>query len=111
MYGVIISFMNYSPARGISDSPWVGFDNFIRFFNSPYFYRLIRNTLLLSLYSLIFCFTAPIVLALLLNEVTCKPFKSVAQTLSYLPHFIFYGSGNRDCEGFCLSDGLINDII
>lgn len=111
MYGVIISFMNYSPARGISDSPWVGFDNFIRFFNSPYFYRLIRNTLLLSLYSLIFCFTAPIVLALLLNEVTCKPFKSVAQTLSYLPHFISMVVAIGIVKEFCLSDGLINDII
>lgn len=111
MYGVIISFMNYSPAKGISGSQWIGLDNFIRFFHSPYFFRLIRNTLVLSLYSLMFCFTAPILLALLLNEVTNKHYKSMAQTLSYLPHFISMVVAIGIVKEFCLSDGLINDII
>ena len=69
MYGVIISFMDYAPAKGIWGSKWVGFKHFERFFTGPYFGRLLRNTLLLSLYSILFCFTTPIILALLLNEV------------------------------------------
>ena len=88
MYGVIISFMDYAPAKGIWGSKWVGLKHLERFFTGPYFGRLLRNTLLLSLYSIMFCFTTPIILALLLNEVHCKKYKSVAQTLSYLPHFV-----------------------
>ena len=72
MYGVIIAFMDYAPAKGIWGSKWVGFKHFERFFTGPYFGRLLRNTLLLSLYSILFCFTTPIILALLLNEVHCK---------------------------------------
>lgn len=88
MYGAIIAFMDYRPAKGILGSDWVGVEQFVRFFHSPYFYRLIRNTIVLSIYSLLFCFTAPILLALLLNEVKGKRFKSITQTVSYLPHFI-----------------------
>jgi len=74
MYGAIIAFKDYSPGLGIAKSPWVGLANFTRFFHGPYFWRLIRNTLLLSLYSLLFGFPAPIILALLLNEVKNKRF-------------------------------------
>jgi putative aldouronate transport system permease protein len=111
MYGAIVAFMNYRPARGISGSEWVGLENFQRFFNSPYFGRLIRNTIVLSLYSLLFCFTAPILLALLLNEVTAKKFKGTIQTLSYLPHFISMVVAVGMIREFCMTDGLINDII
>ena len=72
MYGAIIAFKDYTPALGIAESPWVGWDNFTRFFSSVYFGRLIRNTILLSFYSLLFGFPAPIILALLLNEVKKK---------------------------------------
>ena len=88
MYGAIIAFKDYTPALGVKDSPWIGLDNFIRFFKSVYFGRLIKNTILLSVYSLIFGFPAPIILALLLNEVRNKRFKNLTQTITYLPHFI-----------------------
>lgn len=111
MYGALIAFQNYVPAKGMSGSRWVGFDQFIKFFNSPYFVRIIRNTLVLSLYSLVFCFPAPIILALLLNEVKNKKFKSATQTLTYLPHFISMVVAVGIIKEFCLSDGLINDVI
>lgn len=111
MYGALIAFQNYVPAKGMSGSKWVGFAQFIKFFNSPYFVRLIRNTLVLSLYSLIFSFPAPIILALLLNEVKNKKFKNVTQTVTYLPHFISMVVAVGIIKEFCLSDGLINDII
>ena len=79
MYGAIIAFKDYTPALGVSGSPWVGIKNFTRFFTGPYFERLLRNTLLLSIYNLIFGFPAPIILALLLNEVRAKKFKSLNQ--------------------------------
>ncbi len=111
MYGAIIAFKRYTPALGIWSSPWVGFDNFIRFFNSVYFIRIIKNTLLLSLYSLIFGFPAPILLALMLNEVRNKRFKSLAQTVTYLPHFISMIVVTGMIVNFTMSTGLINDII
>ena len=103
--------MDYAPAKGIWGSKWVGFKHFERFFTGPYFGRLLRNTLLLSLYSILFCFTTPIILALLLNEVHCKKYKSVAQTLSYLPHFVSMVVTAGIIKEFCMSDGLLNDII
>lgn len=111
MYGALIAFQNYVPAKGMAGSKWVGFDQFIKFFNSPYFFRLIRNTLILSVYSLVFCFPAPIILALLLNEVKNKKFKSVTQTVTYLPHFVSMVVAVGIIKEFCLSDGLINNII
>lgn len=88
MYGLVIAFKSYLPMRGIWDSPWVGFKHFVDFFNSPYFWRLIRNVLLINLYDIIFGFPAPIILALLLNEVTNRYFKRIVQTITYLPHFV-----------------------
>ncbi len=111
MYGAIIAFKNYTPALGIGDSPWVGLDNFIRFFKSVYFFRLIKNTLLLSVYSLIFGFPAPIILALLLNDLKNKKFKSLAQTVTYLPHFISLIVVTGMIVNFTMTSGLINDII
>lgn len=88
MYGAIIAFKNFRPALGILDSKWAGFDYFSQFFNSIYFWRLIRNTVLLNVYSLVWGFPAPIIFALLLNEFRDRWFKRLAQTISYLPHFI-----------------------
>ncbi len=89
MYGLLMAFQkSYSPIKGIFAGTWVGFDNFTAFFNSYYFWRLVKNTIILSFYSIIFGFPAPIVLALLLNELRGKYFKKVVQTVSYLPHFI-----------------------
>ena len=88
MYGIQIAFKEYSFSRGIWDSPWVGFENFYSFFESIYFWRLIRNTVLLSFLSLVFSFPVPIIFSLLLNEVRNQPFKNTIQTISYFPHFI-----------------------
>lgn len=88
MYGLQIAFKDFSLFKGIEASPWCGLKNFETFFGSPYFWPTLRNTLLISLYALIFGFPFPIILAILFNEIPYKRFKSMAQTMSYLPHFI-----------------------
>jgi len=91
MYGLIIAFKDFNPFQGIIASPWApghGLKHFQDFFGSIYFGRLLKNTLTLSISNLLVTFPAPIILALLLNEVRTKKFKSLVQTLSYLPHFI-----------------------
>lgn len=88
MYGIVISFKDYNMRLGIMGSPWVGLENFYKFFAHPQFFRLIRNTLIINLYQIVFVFPAPIVLALFLNEVRNKYYKKVVQTISYLPNFI-----------------------
>jgi putative aldouronate transport system permease protein len=92
MYGVVIAFQDFKPYGGIRtmiyDPVWVGFKHFEDFFNSYYFGRLLKNTLLISSYKLLFGFPAPIVLALMLNEVIRAKFKKIVQTISYLPHFL-----------------------
>lgn len=110
MYGAIIAFKDFIPARGVAGSDWVGLENFARFFSSPYFGRLMRNTLLLSGYNIIFGFPAPIILALLLNEVKNAKFKSISQTITYLPHFISLVVACGMIKDFCVSTGLFNDI-
>ncbi len=111
MYGAIIAFQDYVPRLGISGSEWVGLENFKRFFSDIYFGRLMVNTLKLSLYDIIFGFPAPIILALLLNEVHNKFFKNVTQTITYLPHFISMIVVCGMLTDFSLSTGLFNDII
>lgn len=111
MYGAIIAFKDYTPALGIEKSEWIGLENFTRFFQSVYFGRLLKNTLLLSIYNLIFGFPAPIILALLLNEVRNRRFKSLAQTITYLPHFISLIVVTGMITDFSLTTGLFNDII
>lgn len=86
--GLIMGFQDFSIGKGIFHSPFVGFKNFIDFFSSAYFYRIIKNTFVLSILSVVFTFPAPIIFALLLNEVRHFAFKRVIQTISYLPHFI-----------------------
>lgn len=91
MFGVVIAFKDISPfegVQGVLTGKWVGFDHFIRFFNSYYFWNVMRNTFLISFYNLLFGFPASILLALLLNELKHVVFKRVVQTISYLPHFI-----------------------
>ncbi len=88
MYGIQIAFKDYNPAIGMMNSPWVGFKHFINFFNGTMFWRLMYNTLILSLYSLIVGFPFPILLALMLNELRNARYKSVVQTVMYAPHFI-----------------------
>jgi putative aldouronate transport system permease protein len=88
MWGVILAFKNYQPFLGFMKSEWVGVEHFRNFFQNPDFVKLLRNTLLLSLYNLIFFFPAPIILALLLNEIRIALYKKAIQTLIYIPHFI-----------------------
>lgn len=88
MYGVQIAFKNYMPSLGIWGSSWVGFSHFERFFNSYYFWDLIRNTLGISVYSLVVGFPLPIILALAFNEIKDGPFKKFVQTVTYAPNFI-----------------------
>ncbi len=88
MYGVLIAFKDFDIMAGILKSPWCGFDNFKYLFSSSDFYVLLRNSLLISLYRLIWGFPAPILLALMLNEMHSKNYKRAMQTVVYLPHFI-----------------------
>ena len=88
MYGNIIAFKNYSPVLGINGSHWVGLRYFKEFFNSPYFFRLIRNTLLISIYALAWGFPLPILFALMTNDLKNSGYKRVVQSLSYIPYFI-----------------------
>lgn len=88
MYGVVIAFKDYNMFKGILASDWVGLENFRSFFEYPFFWRLIRNTVLLNVYNLLWSFPAPIVFALMLNEVRNIRSKKFIQTVSYLPHFI-----------------------
>lgn len=88
MYGILMAFKNYRGSSSIWAAEWVGLQWFEEFFNSFYFWRLLRNTLLISLYNLIFGFPIPIVFALILSETRNAHFRKIVQTVSYLPHFI-----------------------
>ncbi len=88
MYGILIAFKNFSMRKGIMGSPWVGFENFTRLFTSYWFPIILKNTLALSILSLVLGFPIPIILALLLNEVKNDRFRKTFQTISYAPHFI-----------------------
>ncbi len=111
MYGALMAFQDYSPAKGVWGSTWVGMKHFHDFFTGPYFGRLMFNTIKISLYSIVFGFPAPIILALLMNEIKNKQYKSVVQTLSYLPHFISLVIICGMIKKFTLDTGIINDII
>jgi putative aldouronate transport system permease protein len=111
MYGIIIAFKNYKPGMSIMGAEWIGFKHFADFFGSYYFGRLIRNTFTLSLYSLIWGFPAPIIFALLLNELRSKKFMRAVQTLTYVPHFISIMVVCSLIMNFTASHGVINDII
>ena len=86
--GNLMAFQKYSITKGIWGSKWIGFENFRKFLSSYNFWQLMGNTLTISLYNLAVTFPAPIILALLLNEVRNTKFKKVVQTITYMPHFI-----------------------
>lgn len=88
MAGIVLAFKDYSSVLGVFKSPGVGFRWFREFFESPYFFRVLKNTVLLSVFKIIFAFPIPVAFALLLNEVHNKAFKKTVQTVSYMPHFI-----------------------
>jgi putative aldouronate transport system permease protein len=111
LYGAQIAFKDFSPGRGIFGSPWIGFTNFVDYFHNIYFWRLIRNTLLINILNLVFGFPAPIILALLLNEVRMRLFKRVVQTITYMPHFISIIVISGMLVTFLGRDGLINNLL
>ena len=112
MGGLVIAFKEYSPFRGIWGSPWVGFSQFKKFFDTPDFWGLLRNTLGISLLQLIIYFPAPIILSLFLNEVRHNGYKRVVQTLVYVPHFVSWVIvASLTYQLFNVSDGVINMII
>jgi len=111
IYGVIIAFMNFNPAKGIFNSPWVGWKNFIDFFQSVYFTRILTNTIRISVLYYCFSFPAPIILALLLNELRNKRFKSVIQTITYIPYFISLVVICGIVLEFTAKGGIIHDIV
>ncbi len=88
MYGVVIAFQEYSPIQGFFGSPWVGLKNFEYLFTSDSFLKVFKNSLVISILRLVWGFPAPILLAVLLNEVKLQRFKKCSQTILYLPHFI-----------------------
>ncbi|WP_233531415.1 ABC transporter permease [Paenibacillus alkalitolerans] len=111
MYGALIAFTDFSPTKGIFGSAWVGFKHFVDFFNSHYFVRILRNTLMINVYELIFAFPAPIILALLLNEIRRNAFKRLVQTVTYLPHFVSLVVICGMIVDFSSKEGLLNTII
>ena len=88
MYGLVIAFQDFRANRGIWGSEWVGFRHFIAFFRDPFFFRLLRNTLSISFLNILFGFPAPIILAVLLNEIKNVTFRRTVQTITYMPYFI-----------------------
>lgn len=112
MYGAIIAFKDFKATLGIFGSKWVGLKNFIDFFHHPSFSVVLSNTLLISMYKIIFGFPAPIILALLLNEVKQELYKRCIQTISYLPHFLSWVViAGLAAKMFSPSSGAVNQII
>ena len=110
MYGIQIAFKDFTPKKGISGSAWVGWKNFLSFFNGAYAFRLIRNTFLINLYNLIFGFPLPIIFALMLTEIRRRNFKRAVQTITYMPYFISIVIICGLIRDFGASDGVFGYI-
>lgn len=111
MYGAIIAFKDYYPAKGIFASDWVGFKHFISFFTNPKTPSLIWNTLILGLYGIVSGFFAPLIFALLINELRNQGFKRIVQSLTYFPHFVSLVVVCGLIKTFTLSNGIIVEFI
>ncbi|GIO95671.1 protein LplB [Paenibacillus lautus] len=111
MWGVMIAFKDFKPLLGFADSDWVGFKHFIDFFSGPYFWRVVKNTLLLNVWGIVFGFTAPIILALLLNEVRSSKFKRTVQTITYMPHFISLVVVCGIIHIFTANEGVVTQLL
>lgn len=111
MGGLVIAFKEYKPIKGILASKWVGLEQFTTFFSSYYCWDLIRNTLKISFLDILFGFPAPIILAILLNELRSAKFKKVVQSITYMPHFISTVVIASIVVDMCSTDGLINSIL
>lgn len=112
MGGIVIAFKDFKLSKGIWDSEWVGFSNFIRLFSMPSFLEVLRNTVWISFLKILFGFPAPILLAILLNELSFQRFKKVAQTISYLPHFLSWVIlSGVFLQVLSPSGGLVNNLV
>lgn len=111
MVGLVMAFEDYSPFKGLWNSAWVGWKHFKEFFENPFFFRIMRNTIWISVNMLVFSFPAPIILALLLNEVRCKRFQRGVQLVAYLPHFVSMIVICGLVTKFTTDNGIINDFL
>lgn len=111
MYYAVIAFQDYKPMKGISGSKFVGLKNFRDFLTGVYAWRVIRNTLLINLYQILFAFTSSIVFALMIHQMADNRYKNLIQTVTYMPHFISIVVVCGLLKEFCESDGLFNDIL
>jgi putative aldouronate transport system permease protein len=111
IYGVIIAFEDFEVYRGIMGSPWVGFKWFSKFLSDEFFWRAVKNTAVLSALSLVFGMPAPIILALLINEVGHVRYKRLVQSFTYLPHFISTAVVVGMIVNFFSLDGIVNKAI
>lgn len=111
MWGVLIAFKDYKPLLGFAESDWVGFKHFIDFFQGPYFWRVIKNTLLLNVWGIVFGFTAPIILALMINEIRDGKFKKSVQTITYMPHFISLVVVCGIIHIFTADEGVVTQVV
>lgn len=110
LYGIVIAFNNFSPKKGIFGSAFVGFKWFADFFNGPYAFRVIRNTVLINVWNLLWGFPTPIILALMLNELRNRAFKRTVQTITYMPYFISVVIISGMLRDFTASDGVFGTI-
>lgn len=110
MYGILMAFQDYSASKGVLGSDWVGLKHFMDFFNNPMAFRVVKNTLILGVFSLLWSFPAPIILALLFNEIKNLRFKKLVQTVSYFPYFLSTVIVVGMVLEFCSREGLFNQV-
>jgi len=110
MYGIIIAFKEFTPRKGILGSPWAGFKYFQEFFTGPFAFRLIRNTVMINFWNLVFAFPLPIIFALLLNEVKNTFYKRTVQTITYMPYFVSLVVVCGIIVDFTASDGVLGEL-
>ncbi len=111
MGGIVIAFQKFDIVKGIANSAWVGLQQFETIFKDPYFFRLLKNTLLINVYGLIFGFPLPIILAIAFNEIRRKRFKKITQTISYLPYFISSVVVMSMVIQFLSPTGIVNMVL
>ena len=111
MYGATIAFKDFTPAKDILGSPWIGFDYFVDFFTSQSFFRVVKNTLVINGANLLFGFPAPIFFAVLLNEIRLAKFKRTVQTITYMPHFVSLVVICGIIKNFTNETGIITEVL
>ena len=111
MYGMVGAFQNYNPFKGFFHSPWVGMKNFRLLFSLPDFTRVFMNTVRIGFWTFVTGFPAPIVLAILFNEIQSRPFKKITQTISYIPNFISWVVAAGIFYKLLAADGALNSLL